>query len=146
VLAEANIAQTIVVPSLLLTGVAARRYVYVPNLAQRVQKKQDNRLLFGLLNENGDFILYASYPKNSVSRMPKAKPINTWTGTRVKCYEFRSGRLILGETLEDGRFVPDIGSEVIDFQKDYKYSPSAIRIYNLPGSFVEVNPKTEKPK
>jgi hypothetical protein len=77
--------------------------------------------------------------------MPKAKPINIWTGTRVKCYEFRSGRLILGETLEDGRFVPEIGSEVIDF-KDYKYSPSAIRIYNLPGSFVEVDPKTGKPK
>jgi hypothetical protein len=47
--------------------------------------------------------------------------------------------------MKDGRFVPDLDSEVIDF-KDYKYSPDGIRIYNLPGHFWEAKHVTDTKK
>jgi hypothetical protein len=34
-----------------------------------------------------------------------------------------------------GKFVPEPGEKVIRFS-DYKYSPGATRIWNLPGNFV----------
>ena len=56
---------------------------------------------------------------------------------------YRSGTLIRGIIDDEGDFIPDVGSTVIDF-KDYKYSSRAPRIYNLPGKFVQKQPR--KPK
>ncbi len=61
-------------------------------------------------------------------------------------YEYRSGRLIKGELDKEGNFLPDLPGKVIDF-KDYRYSKTAIRIYNLPGSFVKPSEiKKDEPK
>jgi hypothetical protein len=49
-------------------------------------------------------------------------------------YEFRSGRLIKGDLNQNGYFVPEVGSRVIDF-KDYHYREGGPRIWNLPGRF-----------
>ena len=58
-------------------------------------------------------------------------------------YEYRSGTLIRGIIDDEGDFIPDVGSTVIDF-KDYKYSSRAPRIYNLPGKFVQKQPRKAK--
>jgi hypothetical protein len=44
---------------------------------------------------------------------------------------------------EEGNFVPLVGAKVTDF-KDYLYSPSAPKIYNLPGKFVRKGEKKDK--
>jgi hypothetical protein len=55
-------------------------------------------------------------------------------------YEYRSGRLILGNIDAQGDFIPDLGSKVIPF-KDYRPGPDALPIYNLPGKFVRKDGK-----
>jgi hypothetical protein len=55
------------------------------------------------------------------------------------CFEYRSGTLVQGFFDDVKRFVPLIGSKVLDF-KTYKPGPRAIPIYNLPGEFVEAPP------
>ncbi len=50
-------------------------------------------------------------------------------------YEYRKGMLIPMVFDKDDRLVPLVGGKIIDF-KDYHYSPTARRIYNLPGRFV----------
>jgi hypothetical protein len=108
------------------------------NLSRRVALISGDHLLRGRLDRDGNFLIEARYPRNSLYSGPRYELINAPVQV---VYEFRSGRLIKGEIINDGRFVPEIGSEVIDI-KDYKYSPGAIRIYNLPGRFVEADPKT----
>ena len=49
-------------------------------------------------------------------------------------YEFRSGRLILGELTESGNFVPKTGSKVV-LLEDYRPGEDVLPIYNLPGRF-----------
>jgi hypothetical protein len=57
-------------------------------------------------------------------------------GIREQVFEYRSGRLVKGTLEKNGGFVPERGSEVISFQQ---YIPIRcnLRIYNLPGKFVE---------
>lgn len=50
-------------------------------------------------------------------------------------YEYRFGALIPEVFDELNRPIPERGGTIIDF-KDYVYSPTARRIYNLPGRFV----------
>jgi hypothetical protein len=52
----------------------------------------------------------------------------------TRAYEFRSGRLILGTLGTDGKFVPEIGSNVVAFA-DYKHGEDPW-IWNLPGYFI----------
>ncbi len=52
-----------------------------------------------------------------------------------KLYEFRSGKLIPMIVDQELGLIPEVGGIIIDF-KDYRYSPTARRIYNLPGFFV----------
>jgi hypothetical protein len=55
-------------------------------------------------------------------------------------YEYRSGALVKGRIGEKLNFVPEVGSQVIDF-KVYKYGAESkydrppLPICNLPGSF-----------
>jgi hypothetical protein len=62
-----------------------------------------------------------------ISNDPAAEPV----------YEYRSGYLILGDLMRDGYFVPKAKSTIIRFA-DYVPSPTAIRIYNLPGEFRQI--------
>jgi hypothetical protein len=107
--------------------------VFDLNLSRRVALVAGDQFLHGRLDLDGNFLIEASYPINSAYSGPRYELINA---PAPVVYEFRSSRLIKGEIRKDGRFVPEISSKVIDF-KEYKYSPSAIRIYNLPGRFVE---------
>lgn len=61
-------------------------------------------------------------------------------------YEYRSGRLIPGYLQQNCDFLPEPGEAIIEF-KDYVYSKTSKRIYNLPGKFVKRSEyETEKAK
>jgi hypothetical protein len=90
-------------------------------------------LLFGNLDKNGEFTEKARRKASEAGSTPTI--INRLHKDVKKVYEFRSGRLIPGE-MKDFVFVPEIGGKIIDFS-DYKYSPSAPPIWNLPGRFIE---------
>jgi hypothetical protein len=64
-------------------------------------------------------------------------------GSAGPVYEYRSGRLILGELDEDGNFIPDLRGKILAF-KDYRPGKDVPRIYNLPGKFVKKASKEEK--
>lgn len=57
--------------------------------------------------------------------------------TKEKVYEYRSGILVPMVFDEYRGLIPEVGGKIIDF-KDYRYTPEARRIYNLPGRFVPV--------
>ena len=76
------------------------------------------------------------------SSVPKYEVINGSAQKRI--YEFRSGRLLLGEMDEEGNFIPTVGAKVTDF-KDYIYSPQGPKGYNLPGKFVRKGEGKEQP-
>src|SRR5260370_42682883 len=75
------------------------------------------------------------------SSVPKYEVINGSAKKRI--YEYRSGRLLLGEMDEQGNFIPTVGAKVTDF-KDYVYSTQGPKIYNLPGKFVRKGEEKEQ--
>jgi hypothetical protein len=125
---------------------AMRKYRFVEDVTREVAVYQGEFVLLGKLDKYGEFQIESKNLKNSTS-LPQWRKIaiNDPTPAGKKVYEFRSGRLIKGEIKDDGSFVPDLGSKVVEF-KDYKYSPDGIQIYNLPGRFVEADKAGEKKK
>jgi hypothetical protein len=121
-----------------------KKYVFVEDLDREVAVYQGEFVLLGKLDKHGELQIESKNLKNSTS-LPEWRKIaiNDATPPGKKTYELRSGRLIRGEIKENGSFVPDLGVKIIEF-KDYKYSPDAIPIYNLPGRFVEADKATEK--
>jgi hypothetical protein len=115
-------------------------YVFVPDTTRWVMierwvgKEPRTVLLRGKLDAEGNFVQHAKYESIILSCPPGCTLINSPGDSPKPVYEFRSGRLIKGQLMPDGNFVPDVGSTVIHFQ-DYRYSPDAIPIWNLPGYF-----------
>lgn len=74
--------------------------------------------------------MYTTAPKQLVTAKDKDEQV----------YEYRSDYLI--PMVFDSKYglIPEVGGKIIEF-KDYQYSPTARRIYNLPGRFV---PKVAK--
>jgi hypothetical protein len=120
------------------------KYRFVEDTSREVAVYRGEFVLLGKLDRYGEFQLESKNLKNSTS-LPQWRQIaiNPPTPAGKKVYEFRSGRLIKGEIKDDGSFVPDLGSKVIEF-KDYTYDPEGIQIYNLPGRFVEQEKPGEK--
>jgi hypothetical protein len=121
---------------------APDEYMFVPDTGRLVclYVAKKGWLLNGTLDAEGDFILAVQKhgPKEPL-QIPQYPVLNNhrlWTKT---VYELRSGRLIKGVMVDGGVFVPGVGSKVIKFE-DYKYSPTAIPIWNLPGSFQKKDP------
>lgn len=111
-------------------------YVFVPNTDRRVGIIRGNLRLCGHLDTAGNFReLFRLKHGQPTSGGAWSETIN-WAGGSRPVYEYRSGLLIKGEIHEDGNFVPEVGSTVIRLE-DYRYSPDAIRIWNLPGWFVK---------
>jgi hypothetical protein len=110
---------------------------------------------FGYLSDEGEFIPDPDLPL--VSRTGILGPISSdaWAVPRyytlprldkdqkvrsLPTYEYRSGRLIRGDLHENGNFVPELGSTVIDF-KDFDPDKEPRRwIYNLPGELKRKSP------
>lgn len=115
-------------------GRATDEYEFVLDTDQFVLvNRTAGRFSIGKLDPAGNFVpdkRWLMLEPGAVSGVPPTKGITL----RGPAYEYRSGRLVKGELDEDGNFLPEIGSKVLDF-KDYRYSDKALRIYNLPGYF-----------
>jgi uncharacterized protein (TIGR03067 family) len=91
--------------------------------------------LVGKLDANGDFTQVYRF-ETPPSMSPNYTLINLPGPKPKKVYEFRSGRLIKGELTTEGNFVPETSSTIIKFES-YEFSPDAIPIWNLPGTFMK---------
>jgi uncharacterized protein (TIGR03067 family) len=110
-------------------------YVFVKDTDRWVGLLNGNGLLVGKLDANGDFT--ETYRlKGPYSMIPSFTLINFSGPKAKKAYEFRSGRLIKGELMKEGNFVPETDSTIVKFE-DYKYDPDAIPIWNLPGTYMK---------
>ena len=123
-----------------------KKYVFVENTDRWVRVTQGEWQFVGKLDKNGDFAQEFGWKKGQEVKAPQGiDTINFSAGQHKRAYEFRSGMLIPGELQPDGRFVPEVGGKIIPF-KDYQYSPSATRIWNLPGFFVTEDEAAELKK
>ena len=135
-------------------------YEYVEDTAPFVEMHRGKFLSIGKLDAAGNFIADKRWLNltGGFSAVPVDRFVNASSIKRMKqetnghivvkifvepVYEYRSGTLIRGIIDDEGDFIPDVGSTVIDF-KDYKYSSRAPRIYNLPGKFVQKEPRKAK--
>lgn len=107
--------------------------------------RRDGTILIGKFDADGEFTQTAVEKAG-----PRLGPM-TWqfvgSSGSLKpelVYELRSGTLILGTLTGNGPFIPKVGAAVIRFV-NYKYSPSAPRIWNLPGYFYAVPPGEKRP-
>lgn len=118
---------------------ATDRFEYVENTAAFVGMQRGKTVLLGKLDHAGNFLRDCASPPlrlgSGQSGAPPYELINFRRPGRIHVYEYRSGRLVKGALDNDGNFVPDVGSQVID-SKDYHYNKGALHIYNLPGKFV----------
>ena len=133
------------------TPVARDEYVFVPDTDRFVALHQGPVVRIGKLDKRGTFspdtrwVNLDAVPAPATLRCDVLNPKRATPGYRQDVYEFRSDRLIPGQLDENGRFLPEIGGKIIEF-KEYRYSPSARKIYNLPGRFVKVEAKDSKAK
>ncbi len=120
----------------LIVGHMEDEYEFVSDISRYAAVLHGELYSIGKLDAKGNFLADRQWIDLDVHRptsagFPPCKMINSPKG---RAYEYRSGRLIVGELDDKGNFLPDVGSKVISF-KDYRYNAKAIRIYNLPGSF-----------
>lgn len=91
----------------------------------------------GQINDAGDFVPAEDFKPRPLRTLVVSASSQSFLRSgkpKEPVYEYRCGRLIPG-ILEKEAFVPDLDGKVIEF-KTYRWSPTARRIYNLPGRFV----------
>jgi hypothetical protein len=120
-------------------------YQFVQDTSRSVGFVHGDEYQIGQLDKNGNFIpdkrLGVLRRGAGASGIPPFRVVNTAILAPTEhVFEYRSGRLIEGTLDSVGNFTPKLGSKITDFG-EYKYSPSAPRIYNLPGHFVVKKPK-----
>jgi hypothetical protein len=108
-------------------------YVFIPDTARRVVIFRQQMSFFGTLDTDGNFHeeLRIGFEKSGSFQKGTCTPI----GRRGPAYEYRAGKLVKGVIGTDGMFVPDPNAPVTHFI-NYKYSPDAVPIWNLPGYFM----------
>jgi len=126
-------------------------YVFQKDTDRVVGMLKRRQVHLGKLDETGEFYedrtqepLWFPELAFSGARRRKFTPemrariplLNAPTKDEEEVFEFRSQRLIPGALSREGLFVPNVGGKIIYF-RDYKFGPTARRIYNLPGSFVQ---------
>jgi hypothetical protein len=112
-------------------------YVFVRDTARRVGFYRQRVEYIGRLDADGNFHVEKRF---SIDK-PGSRRMGTYTriGKRGPAYEYRAGTLVKGVISGDGVFVPDPEAPAVPFWQ-YKYSPTAIPIWNLPGTFQKKDP------
>ena len=122
---------------LLLSGQKEPQYEFVKDTNRYVALMHGERFSIGKLDGSGNFDPDPRFHNldihGSLSSCPPYKLLNP---RKERAYEYRSGRLILGEFDEKGDFVPEVNSKISEF-KDYRYAEGGLRIYNLPGYYLK---------
>jgi hypothetical protein len=111
------------------------RYIFVQDTNRTIGIYRGGFVLVGKFDARGNFIQRLLYAREATPDLGDATIIRFTEPAKV--YEFRSGRLIKGDMLPSGAFVPEVGSKVIPFE-DYIPGPKALPIWNLPGYFKKV--------
>jgi hypothetical protein len=112
-------------------------YVFVRDTARRVGFNRRGVRYVGTLDADGNF-----YEEGRFSNKQPGSPLlgrYTRIGKPGPAYEYRAGTLVKGAINGDGVFVPDADAPAIPFWQ-YKYSPTATPIWNLPGTFQKKDP------
>ena len=117
---------------------AAGRYVYVENASRSVCLIRGEWRVCGHLDARGEFketqrVLSAG--PSFIGGVKIGQILNAYALHGKPLYELRAGRLVPGTFDKEGTFIQDIGGKVIDFAA-YKYTPTAPKIWNLPGHFL----------
>jgi hypothetical protein len=112
-------------------------YVFVPDTGRRVGFYRQRVTYIGKLDADGNF---HAEERISIDQIGSLMTRFTRIGKWGPAYEYCAGKLVKGVINTDGVFVPDPQAPVIQF-KDYRYSPTAIPIWNLPGSFKKKDEK-----
>jgi hypothetical protein len=117
-------------------------YEFVPSDETPVYLRRGIKVSLGKLDASGSFTTGRTEQDMSLKQgfILHGRVLNLTP--RKGVYEYRSGRLIKGDLDDNGNFVPELGSKIIDF-KDYQYSPKSPVIYNLPGEFVKCRKATK---
>jgi hypothetical protein len=112
-----------------------------------------DEVLFGQFDQHGNFI-EGNWARKTVPGKYKIivqfsdpqdfKFLNAIYGDNERVLEYRSGRLVEGVFDYDHGFIPIAGKKVTAF-KDYQPGKNSLRIYNLPGYFVEKPSIAERP-
>lgn len=108
-----------------------------------------DRYFIGRFDADGNFVPNARGNPQASMTIHGAIPhvhANNATDNRAK-FEHRSGRLIRGTIVGSPRgvFVPEIGSTVLDFKKDYDPKTANRKIYNMQ-IFVQPSPVVPQPE
>src|SRR5262245_52647462 len=113
--------------------IPSSEYVFVRDVDRWVGVQRGERVLVGKLDAEGNFIKKAyEYPFGSgTSLIPPHSVINLPLPERRPVYELRSFRLIRGELMRGGTFVPDPGAPGLSFEEySRKYTPASVPIWN----------------
>lgn len=119
--------------------------VFVKDTNRLVSLTRHDWETVGHLDETGWFTPDPKYPVVRGHRPSTSGSITLLNGSPGTAYEYRSGRLILGEFDQDGNFVPGLGTKVIAFEQ-YKPGGNAPLIYNQPGRWVRKGEEKEARK
>ena len=121
---------------------APAEYEFAPDTEPWVAVLHGETFSIGRLDGDGNFVtpdpnfIRLDIRAKDPAGVPPYTMINSPKG---RVYEYRSGRLILGQLNETGDFVPDLDSKVSSLEsylKDYEPGRS-LRIYNLPGKIAK---------
>jgi hypothetical protein len=117
------------------------RYRYKEDLSRSICLFRNGMYSYGEFDSAGNFVAkgppgprhaFETGPLRHTVGIPRdAKGDPT---EKEAAYEYRSGLLIPGLLIKSGNFVPTEGAKVMSF-KDYQFSVTSTRIYNLPGVF-----------
>jgi|GEM_PF-4190687 len=122
---------------MLFSGLKEPHYEYVKDTNRYVALVRGERFSIGKLDASGNFDPDPRFHNldihGALSSCPPYKILNP---RKERVYEYRSGRLIIGDLDEKGDFVPEVNSKIIEF-KDYHYAEGVLRIYNLPGYYLK---------
>jgi hypothetical protein len=124
---------------------AQEEYVFVPGMKGPVALLHDGNVIPGWVDSVGTFTSDPKYPPWKAGASTTGRFFRIINGDPGTAYEYRSGRLILGEIDQKGNFVPGLGTKVIAFEQ-YKPGGNAPPIYNLPGRWVKKGEKKDNGK
>jgi hypothetical protein len=120
-------------------------YVFVRDTDRWVGLYRGGTIYIGKLDADGKFHDSVRIDHNKrysgMEREGKKYALISWPELdRLRpAYEYRAGTLVKGVINSDGVFVPDPEAPAIPFWQ-YKYSPTAPPIWNLPGTFQKKEP------
>jgi hypothetical protein len=130
-----------IVPSLAQDYDSTLRFRYKEDLSRSICLFRDGKYSYGELDSAGNFVAQGPPgPRHAFETGPLRHTVGIPRDAKgdptekEAIYEYRSGLLIPGTLMKSGNFVPTEGAKVIPF-KDFRFSPTSTRVYNLPGVF-----------